>query len=320
MPLRPLALPDSLISGPFTTRELLAAGAPAQRVRSPDLRRVAHGIHRPRSASGSTGDATAAERGWLPEEVRAYQRMVPHAVVSHTTAARLHGLPLPAWAADERDVHLTFTAGAGRTRRRGLVAHQAGIPALDVALVAGVRVTTPPRTLWDLCSLHPRLSVEDLVVVADAVMAPGWDDEHGFLPGEHSAAALREALGRRGRFRGVRAAREVAERMREDVASPMETRTRLGLVDQGLPEPEVQVRLWGEDGAKGPVVDLAFPQWRVVVQYEGARHRTREQQECDVRRDRWCADHGWTVIKVVAADVHAGLGPVAARILRLAQR
>lgn len=316
MPRPRATLSPELLARPFSTREMLADGASPQRVRGRDLTSVASGMHRLHDGGDPLGPA--ALRGWLPDEVEAYQRLVPHAVVSHLTAARVHAMTLPGWAERETQVHLTFTAGTGRTRRLGLVAHRRAVPDGHAVDVGRLRTTTPPRTLWDLCSLHPRLSETDLVIAADALLAPGWDDVLGFVPGPHTRASLLEVLEQAGRFKGVRTARAVAERMRVGAASPQETRLRLGLVDSGLPEPEVQSQLYDDAGRKGPVVDLAYRRWRIVLQYEGARHRTREQQERDVRRDRWCAEHGWPVVKVIAADLAAGLGDVVAQIRRLA--
>lgn len=316
MPRRPSALSPELLAGPFTTRELLASGAALHRVRARDLTPVAFGIHRSHDDGGVR--QPAAIGGWRPGEIAAYQRLVPHAVVSHLTAARVHGMILPAWVERELQVHLTFTAGPGRTRRGGMVAHRRAVPDGHAVVVGSLRVTTPARTLWDLCAFHPQLSETDLLVAADALLAPRWDEALGFVPGPHTRASLLGVLDQVGRFKGVRAARTVAARMRVGAASPQETRLRLGLVDAGLPEPQVQAQLHDDAARPGPVVDLAYRRWRIVLQYEGAHHRTREQQERDVRRDRWCAAHGWPVVKVIAADVATGLGDVVRQVRRLA--
>jgi len=113
-----------------------------------------------------------------------------------------------------------------------------------------------------------------------------------------------------GLFHGARRAALVSADMREAVGSPMETRTRLLLVAAGLPEPEVAVALKDDAGHAGPVVDLAYRRWRLVIQYEGRGHRTREQQERDVDRDRWCSRHDWETVKVTSRDVGDRLAAV----------
>ena len=56
-------------------------------------------------------------------------------------------------------------------------------------------------------------------------------------------------------------------------ASPGETRLRLALVRAGLPEPELNVRLYGVDGRYLGKPDIVYRRQRVVFEYEGDGHR-----------------------------------------------
>ena len=77
-----------------------------------------------------------------------------------------------------------------------------------------------------------------------------------------------------------------------------ETRTRLRLVQAGLPEPEVNpaVRL---DTGQTLRVDLVWRTWKVAVEYDGPQHFTDPRQIRDPDRgpararvaDRTAADH-----------------------------
>ena len=50
------------------------------------------------------------------------------------------------------------------------------------------------------------------------------------------------------------------------------------------------------------VADLAYRHVRLALQYDGAGHRTREQQARDARRDRYGQARGWTTLRVTWAD------------------
>jgi very-short-patch-repair endonuclease len=50
-------------------------------------------------------------------------------------------------------------------------------------------------------------------------------------------------------------------------------------------------------------LDLAWPDARVAIEYEGDHHRTdRAQWHYDIRRYDLLAENGWTVIRATASD------------------
>ena len=69
----------------------------------------------------------------------------------------------------------------------------------------------------------------------------------------------------------------------------------------GLPEPELQAAIEPGDPFS-PVADVAYRHVRLALQYDGAGHRTREQQARDARRDRYGQARGWTTLRVTWAD------------------
>lgn len=307
----PRPLPPELAAGPFLVEDAAAAGVSRGRLRAADLARTRHGLYVP-AGSLDTADGPL----WHPRELAAYQRRHPDAVVSGPSAARLLGLTLPERALWSAAVHVSVGPG-GRPRQAGLVPHRARVPPGHRTVVEGVTVTTAPRTLWDLCGMLPWLGERDVVVAGDALVAPPWLPGGGRGRPAHTLGELHRVLEERGSFRGVRRARAALQRIRVGADSPQETRLRLALVDAGLPEPVVQCPLDPADRF-APVADLAYPAWRLVLQYEGASHRTREPQERDVRRDRWCEDRRWLVLKVVAADRVGDYRSVADRVRRRA--
>ena len=294
--------------------DLARLGLPPDRARRSDLERVGQGIHRQRAHPGTGwADLGLPEpgHGFSPDHLAALLRRRPDAVLSHETAAHLHGLPMPARAWRRRDpatgeldvdppVHLTVARGTRRVRRAGLMDHRRPLAPEFVTHVHGLRVTTVDRTWLDLCSLTPPWTFEDLVAAGDHAVRHPWTPAGRTDPAT-TIAALRSALHASGRFHGRPAAREALDSVRVGADSPPETRLRLALVAGGLPEPELQAALEPGDPVS-PVADLAYRHVRLALQYDGAGHRTREQQARDARRDRYGQARGWTTLRVTWAD------------------
>ena len=63
--------------------------------------------------------------------------------------------------------------------------------------------------------------------------------------------------------------------------------------------------------------DLAYPELRIAIEYEGDGHRTdRTQWRRDIRRQRELEDLGWIVIRLTEHDLHDGLASFLTRIRR----
>lgn len=77
----------------------------------------------------------------------------------------------------------------------------------------------------------------------------------------------------------------------------METRLRLLLVLSGLPRPQVQVSLPGVFAR----ADLYYPDARLVIEYDGATHRT--SLAADNRRQNRLIEAGYRVLRFTASDV-----------------
>jgi hypothetical protein len=102
------------------------------------------------------------------------------------------------------------------------------------------------------------------------------------------------------RFRGSRVLRRAIDRACVNVGSPQETRVRLMLVRAGLPTPVVAHAIRTAAGVVHP--DLAYPDLRIAIEYDGDHHRTdRHQWSHDIERERWVRQQGWDYIRVTAA-------------------
>ncbi len=175
----------------------------------------------------------------------------PGPVLSHTSAARFHGLVLPRGIDD--DVRLTHT-DQWRVGRGYRIA-AAALPPEDVVDTGPYRVTTPARTLADCARDWP---LTDAVVALDAAL-------HAQLVGRSDveAAVLRQThwAGIAGSARALGLADGRAE-------SPLETRGRLALLAAGLPRPELQVELHGPRGFVARV-DAWYEEAALALEFDG---------------------------------------------------
>lgn len=166
----------------------------------------------------------------------------------------------------------------------GMVVRDGDARAEDLAEVDGCVVTAPVRTAWDLCR---RLPLVEGVVALDSLARAGR-----FEP--------KELLARRACEPGARGCRrldDVVSLADPRAESPPETRLRLELRSAGLPAPAVQYEVIDEYGFVLARLDLAYPAVKLAIEYDGATHYTRRQDERDRQRDVVLAGYGWLTIR-----------------------
>ena len=202
----------------------------------------------------------------------------PHAVLSHWSA----GVVFELCRRELAIVDVTLTSGhAGR--RRGIRAHRlASLPACDVVVKRGLRVTTPARTLLDLAAVTPRAELERLIEEAQV--------QNLVSPGEMLAVAERGA-----RRKGVRTFRDVVDYLDEPLFTRSEAERRLLALcrSAALPLPQTNVRRARWE------VDAVWEANRLVVEVDGYRyHRTRAKFERDRRKDADLMLAGYRVLRI----------------------
>ena len=219
--------------------------------------------------------------------VLSVQAIVPglgaQVVVSHASAAALHGLPrLGDWP---RAVHVVDDR-RGRDHVTPAVATHAGVvPDEEARVVTDLRVTSPARTAADLALASP---FADAVVALDAVLHRGLA----------TAADVERVLARRASARSsVSAARALAFAS-AGAESAGESLCRVVLHRLGAPPPVLQRRFaWGDRGQFADIVDFWWPEYGLVLEFDGVakytearwrRGRTASQIVVDekVREDR----------------------------------
>ena len=82
----------------------------------------------------------------------------------------------------------------------------------------------------------------------------------------------------------------------------------------GIPRPEVNIDIYNEDGGWIARVDMAWPEYRVILEYDGREFHGPAHAEHDHARRRRLADAGWTVIVLRAEDL-SDMAACAVRVL-----
>ncbi len=275
--MRPASVPVPLRAAPFRGSAAVRAGLiTRRRLDGPVWRRLLRDVYVHRDVP-----VTHALRA-----VAAASLLVPGAVVTGCSAAVLWGVDL---AAAGDDVELTLPPDRHPVRMPGLGVRRARVPAHWLCRRSGVRTTTPEATA---VSVAARLTGDEAVVAVDRMVASGIVD---LAPIRAFAA---EALGP-----GAARAREACRLADGLAGSPQETRLRLLMGRAGLPSPVAQLRVTDGRGRIGEV-DFAWPDRRLVVEYEGMWHAAPDQVGRDRRRLNRLLAAGWHVVFVTAADMH----------------
>ena len=277
--MHPRPLPAELDTA-FHVRDADRLGIPPRRLRARDLRSPFHGV---RYAGEDPGLGSVAERchAYLP-------RMSGGQFFSHVTAASLWGMPLPFPHGEE--LHVSAVPPAREPRTSSVTGHRLVMPPDGITLLDDLPVAARTET-W--AQLGAVLRVDDLVAVGDWLVAQG------------DPVPDLEEVALRARRRGAVALREAAGLVRPGAESPRESTVRLVLVDAGLPEPQLNWTLRTASGLFVARLDMAYPEQRVAVEYDGRHHAEAAQFRRDADRWRAISDAGWTLVRVLAHHLDA---------------
>jgi hypothetical protein len=240
----------------------------------------------------------------LPDDHRLRARaaalvMPPEAAIGGRSAAAWFGAPFSGLG---DPVLVVAPRGCSWDGPRGVRVHKTDLrPAETWTDDDGVRLTTVRRTAWEVATIEPTLTA---VALVDGMLRDGELTEY---------ALMSEVLARRGQWRSSRA-RDLLPLVDARAESPPESRIRAACVLAGLPAPVPQFVVQ-ESGAFLGRVDLAWPEARLIVEYEGAHHFEELQIRRDDQRYAKLVAAGWRVIRLSSSDLR-DLDGVVARILR----
>jgi very-short-patch-repair endonuclease len=210
------------------------------------------------------------------------------AVLSHDSAAALWGVgtwpPLP-----------EVTAPHHR-RRNSINAHRTEtLTPKDIRRHRNIRVTSPSRTILDI---QAHLTDDQLVRAVNELR----------LQKHLRATELDRLLTRSKRISNL------IDPQQEPTRSTMEDRFLAFCRTHGLPEPKLNVKLFGHE------VDALFEQEKVIVELDSwTHHKERQNFESDRERDAVAAEHGYLTVRVTWARMTGQAVREAARLHRTLQ-
>jgi hypothetical protein len=300
---RPAPEPAASQFGAFTASQARAGGwtpsALRHAVRTSRIERLRPGVYA--VPARPTGIRGADARTALIRAAAALALVNPRLPISHCAAAALMDLPLL-----EVPRRVCVTAPGGPRGRRAAVAgahvHHGRLPALDRYRANRIPVTSPSRTVVDIAREH---GVAAALVAADAAL------RQGLATASDLTAALAACAG----WPAVRAAARAISLADPRAESPLESVSRLRIVDAGLPPPDPQPRIFDRAGRFLGRVDFYWDDCGVIGEADGlvkydddptALRREKARQgrleDCGLIAVRW----GW-------ADL-ADFAPAAARL------
>jgi Transcriptional regulator, AbiEi antitoxin/Protein of unknown function (DUF559) len=212
----------------------------------------------------------------------------PRAVLSHRSAAGLHGI-----RPDNRpNIDVTLPSPSARPRAGIDVHRSTTLEAADVTKVDGIPCTSLARTLLDLAEVLDRRGVELAVDKAEVLRV-------------FDLRAVEEVLSRAAGRRGAGVLRRVLAEYDGPSLTDMELEERFLALCRAASLPSPAVNAWITlEGGVAYKADFLWRKERFVVETDGwGSHGTRRAFENDRRRDRRLAVAGWQVVRFTWRDV-----------------
>lgn len=165
----------------------------------------------------------------------------------------------------------------------------------ETQAIAGIPVTTPARTAFDLACRYPIVrAVAAIDALARATIL--------------NIADVEAVAARYNGHRNIRRARHALRFVDAGAESPREAWLRLVLIEAGYPRPQTQIPVYGEYGQLVGVLDMGWDDVKIALEYEGDHHRTdRQQFNRDIARFEALTELGWIAIRVTAEDTQGGV-------------
>lgn len=211
-----------------------------------------------------------------------------HGVLAGYSASALHGAR---WIDPALPANIIDT---NRRRIPGVVAWADALDDDETCQIGDIRLTTPARTAVDLARRLP----EDTAVAAIDALARA---------ARLNVAEIQIAAQRHEGRKGMKQARASIALVDPGAESPQETWLRLLVVRAGYPRPQTQHPIYNEYGALIGEVDIAWPELKIAMEYEGLHHTDPDVLRKDIARIDAMIEMGWTVIRVTCRDGEANV-------------
>ena len=190
-------------------------------------------------------------------------------------------------------IHCRVPGSSTRSAGPHVVVHRKG-PSATVTW-RGLVLSHPHVVLLELATL---LEHDEIVAAVDRLIG-----RNPPLPGITLTSISDAVTSFRG-LPGAPALRRALGDARPGTDSPGESRTRLLLMRAGFPEPTPNLRVRDPDTGRPRYIDLAYPDQRIGIEYDGLHHQVNAGQwrEDHARRDS-LASIGWTLRFLNANDI-----------------
>jgi hypothetical protein len=174
-------------------------------------------------------------------------------------------------------------------RRPGVVGHVEAMGGANARETPSGLPASAPVDAW--CESAALLTIDELIVMGDGLVSRR-------IP-VATLARLAETVDARSGRRGTALLRIALQSIRPNSDSARETMLRLAVTRAGFPEPEVNAPLRDKAGRAIAHGDLVWPEFRVVLEYEGRQHaEDPDQFAIDIRRLDRIAEAGYRVIRI----------------------
>lgn len=207
------------------------------------------------------------------------------------TSLELQSVELPAeMVLNKAHCHVAVRDVADRRRLSGVVFHRYRQPFSAVVVARRFQCVA----VIDVWMHYARfLSVEGLVILLDNMTRR---DRH---LRRTTMEEVRRELERAGSFPGRRKCIQALRLAREHTDSSWETKGRLALMRYGLPCPSVNYPV--PVGSRKILLDMAYPEWKIGIEYDGGHHAM-QWKEDNKRREK-LERQGWRIVKVFVEDL-----------------
>ena len=263
--------------GAIGYRQLVAAG-----LSGPQIRRRRSSGRLLRTAARAVYRVAGAPTGWMQDAWVALLAGPPGTVISHTSAAALHGFGDP-----PAIPHVTVRRTASG-RIAGAVVHHGSLVSADRCIVDGLAATGVDRTIVDCAAV---LGQDALDKLTDAAIGRG----------RTRMESIRRAWDRAGPVEGGRLLTEaLAPYAGGAPPGSVKAAHALRLFRRwGLPAPECEYVVRDRHGRRVGRIDFVWRPWRFGLEYDGDEFHPPRQWEADDRRQEAIEALG---IRLVRAD------------------
>ena len=208
------------------------------------------------------------------------------------TALQVLGVALPTCCEDWDNCHVVVPRGTYQPVRRCVIAHRANGQLRIWAHAGGLPVLHPVDHWAQLRGG----TINNLAEVGDGLVRR----RNPLL----TPAAVHQRIEQLAGVPGVGRIRRAARFVAVGTDSLYETRTRLALIDAGLPCPRVNLPVFVHSVGRTYHLDMGYEEEKVGVEFDGLVHVGDDrQQEIDAARLRDLADEGWFVVRVTAKQL-----------------